>query len=192
MTIEGDLPCPQCGRTLGDLSWHDSEEGVCRSCLTEFEFMRFPELSAKRQGATPKAVVVPEHATCYHHPENQAEVVCAGCGRFLCSVCAVNFGGRVICAACIKAGLETDARSIKSRVLFDGVALSIAVLPILAWPVTLVSAPIALGTAIYGWRKPPSLVTPGRSKLVAAALVSLAEIAGWVALGMWLWLRKKH
>src|SRR5208282_2647049 len=192
MTIEGELPCPSCGRTLGDLSWHDSEGGTCRSCLKDFEFMGFPELGVKRPGATPKAVVLPEHATCFHHPENQAEVVCEGCGRFLCSVCAVNFGGRMICASCIKAGLETDTRSIKSRVLFDGIALSVALFPIIFWPATLVSAPVALGTAIYGWRQPPSLVSPGRAKLVFAALLALAQIAGWVALFMWLWLRKKH
>jgi hypothetical protein len=45
---------------------------------------------------------------------------------------------------------------------------------------------------VVGWNKPQSLVAPGRTKLVLAAVVALAEIAGWVIFFTSLWLKKKH
>ncbi len=192
MTTGAELPCPKCGRELEALSWHDERGGRCWSCRTPFEFIGFPALRARRPGAVPKAVLVAEHATCFHHPENQAEVVCEGCGRFLCSVCAIHFGRRLVCPACIKAATTTDADAVGSRLLFDGIALALAVLPLLMWPTTVVTAPVALGAAVVGWRKPRSLVEPGRSRLVVAGLIALAEIAGWVTLLVVIWLKKKR
>jgi hypothetical protein len=193
MTIGAELPCPKCGQTLDSLAWRDAHGGACRICRVPFDFMGFPALSFQRPGAVPKAVaVLAEHATCFYHPENQAESVCAGCGRFLCSVCAIPFGGRLLCPACIKAGTQNDPGSIRSRPLYPGIALAAAFLPLLIWPTTLVTAPIALCIVYSGWSKPQSLVQPGRSKLVLAALIALAEIAGWVTLFVYLWLKKKH
>jgi hypothetical protein len=192
MTIGAELPCPKCGLMLDSLAWHDANGGACRICRVRFEFIGFPALSFQRPGAVPKAVVLAEHATCFHHPENQAESVCEGCGRFLCSVCAIQFGGRILCPSCIKAGTKTDPGSIRSRALYPGIAMAVAVLPLLVWPVTLVSAPIALGIVYSGWRKPQSLVEPGRKKLIASGIIALGEIAGWVILFGSIWLRKKH
>src|ERR1035438_7980369 len=73
MTIGAELPCPSCGRLLDSLAWHDAESGSCRNCRVHFEFVGFPALNARPQRAVPKAVLVAEHATCFHHPENQAE-----------------------------------------------------------------------------------------------------------------------
>lgn len=190
MTIGAELPCPKCGQVLDSLAWHTPTEGACRICRTRFEFMPFPALTFQRPEVAPKALVLADHATCFHHPENQAEFVCEGCGRFLCSVCAIKFGGRLLCPSCIKAGTATDPASIRSRILYPGIALALAVLPLLIWPMTLVTAPVALCVVYSGWKKPQSLVQPGRSKLVTAAVVALAEIAGWVTLFTFLWLRR--
>jgi hypothetical protein len=192
MTFGAELPCPKCGQVLDSLAWNDAGGGACRICRVRFEFMGFPALNFKRPEVVPKAVVLAEHATCFHHPENQAESVCEGCGRFLCSVCAINFGGRLLCPSCIKAGTRNDPGSIQSRAIYPGIALASAFLPLLVWPFTLVTAPVALGLVFVGWNKPQSLVQPGRSKLVIAAIIALAEIAGWVILFSFLWLRKKH
>jgi B-box zinc finger protein len=192
MTIGAELPCPKCGQKLDSLAWHDAGHGSCRICRVPFDFVGFPALTFRRPDVAPKAVLVAEHATCFHHPENQAEFVCEGCGRFLCSVCAIKFGGKLLCPGCIKAGTRNDAGSIGSRTLYPGIAMSLAVLPLLAWPVTLVSAPTALGVVIAGWKKPRSLIEPGRGKMIAAAVIAVVEIAGWVALFAFLWLRKKH
>jgi|CZKI01.1.fsa_nt_gi hypothetical protein len=192
MTIGAELPCPSCGRLLDSLAWHDAESGSCRNCRVHFEFVGFPALNARPQRAVPKAVLVAEHATCFHHPENQAEAVCEECGRFLCAVCAISFAGRLLCPECIRAATKNDINSVGSRVLYDGIALSLAALPLLMWPVTLVTAPVALGSVFVGWRKPRSLVGGGRLRFVAAGLIAVAEIVGWVFLFTFLWLRKKR
>lgn len=192
MTIGAELPCPKCGQVLDSLAWQDASHGACRICRVRFDFMGFPALTFRRPEAVPKAVVLSEHATCYHHPENQAESVCEGCGRFLCPVCAISFAGRLLCPSCIKSGTQNDPGSIRSRALYPGIALAAAVAPLLVWPLTLVTAPVALVVVYSGWSKPQSLVEPGRSKLVVAAVVALLEIAAWVVLFTFLWLRKKH
>jgi hypothetical protein len=193
MTIGAELPCPKCGRLLDPtLAWHDARSGACRECRVHFDFVGFPALHARSQGAVPKAVVLAEHATCYHHSENQAEAVCDGCGRFLCSVCAIPFAGRLLCPGCVKAATRTDVNSIGSRVLYEGIALGLAVLPLLVWPVTLIAAPVALGTVIYGWKKPRSLVEGGNTKLVVAGLIALAEIGAWAFLFVTLWLKRRR
>jgi hypothetical protein len=192
MTIGAELPCPKCGQILDSLAWRDANGGACRICRVRFDFMGFPALTFERPGVVPKAVVVAEHATCFHHPENQAESVCQGCGRFLCSVCSIDYGGRLLCPSCIKAGTKTDPGSIRSRALYPGIAMAVAVLPLLIWPVTLVTAPAALCVVYSGWRKPQSLVQPGRTKLVLSGIIALVEIAVWVTFLTALWLRKKH
>jgi hypothetical protein len=192
MTIGAELPCPKCGQRLDSLAWHDAQGGACRICRVPFDFMGFPALTFQRPKVVPKAVVLAEDATCFYHAENQAESVCEGCGRFLCSVCAIRFGGRLLCPSCIKAGTKSDPGSIPTRALYPGIALSVAVAALLVWPITFLTAPATLFVVYAGWRKPQSLVQPGRGKLVAAAIIAILEIAGWVTLFTFLWLRKKH
>jgi hypothetical protein len=65
-------------------------------------------------------------------------------------------------------------------------------MPLLIWPVTLVTAPLALCIVYSGWRKPQSLVQPGRTKLIVAGIIALIEIGVWVTFLTALWLTKKH
>jgi len=191
MTVGPALPCPKCRRALEPLSWRDTQRGTCWSCKTDFEFLGFPALTAARAKVVPKAVLVAEHATCFYHLENQAETVCDACGRFLCTVCAIDFAGRRICPPCIAAVKKNDAQAVSERTLYDGIALGLAVLPILFGPATMVTSPVALGFVVAGWRKPRSLVTAGRTKLILAAVIALIEIAMWAFVLIVIWARKK-
>jgi hypothetical protein len=179
MTFGPALPCPNCQRVLEPTSWHSSEAGYCRNCGTGFEFSGFPALNATRARVVPKAVLVAEHATCFFHAENQAETPCASCGRFLCKVCAVEFNGRELCPACVAAA-GNEGQAVMRRTLYDGIALALAFLPLLLWPFTAVTAPAALGFVIYGWRKPRSLVSRGRGKLILAGVAATVEIVAWI------------
>lgn len=189
MTAGPALPCPSCRRTLEPISWHDEQRGSCWGCKTDFEFVQFPALSAKRPKVVPQAVLVAEHATCFFHAENQAETVCEGCGRLVCAVCAVDFGGRRVCPPCIAATNSDDVGAMSQRVLFDGIALGLAVIPLLFWPVTAVTGPLALVMVIYGWRKPRSVVGSGRSRMVLAGVIALAQVVGWGFLLAAIWTR---
>lgn len=176
------LPCPKCQRALETLSWHSDAGGNCRYCGVDFEFTRFPALTATRAHVGPKTVLAAEHATCFFHLENQAETVCASCGRFLCTVCAIDFNQRKLCPNCIASASSQAVETVNQRTLYDSLALSLSLVPILIWPITVVTSPLALGFVIYGWRKPRSLVGGGRGKLVAAAILSILQIAGWISL----------
>jgi hypothetical protein len=186
------LPCPACKRSYHSMDWIDANRCRCLKCQDDFEFFPFPALTAAAEVARPQAVAVEEDSTCFFHAENQAEKVCDDCGRFLCAVCAVPFAGKMVCASCIAKARDADVGLIASRVIPGGRALMLAVVPVFVWPVTLLTAPVALYLAITGWKKPQSLVAPGRWKLVIAGLIALVQLGAWGFLGVSLWLMPKH
>jgi len=183
MTQAAALTCPECKRGAGaSLTWHDEARGSCLVCRTDLEVAAFPALTRERAVAKPHAVVVSDDATCFFHAQNQADKVCDGCGRFVCVVCAIPFTGGTFCPTCVSARRTKDI-GIPNRLLLSSIALCLAVLPILVWPTTVITAPLALGLVVYGWRKPGSLVHGrGYVKFVLAALISLAQIGGWLFL----------
>jgi hypothetical protein len=193
MTPGPALRCPSCKRSLGPEAWIDARNGVCLACETSFEFDRFPALTAAKQKVAPQTAVLAADSVCFFHAENRAEAVCDGCGRLLCPVCTISLGAQRICPSCMAASrrAETTTVVVRSRVLFDRIALAVAFFPLLLWPLTLVSAPVALGLVFYGWKKPGSLVR-GASKVrfVAAGIIALLQVAGWVTFFTFLWLRK--
>src|SRR5579885_2411947 len=174
------ISCPKCQRASPARIWRE-EEGRCSHCRENFVFVAFPAFAAEAAVVAPKDAL-PEDAVCFFHAENRAEAICEACGRFLCGVCAIDFTGRRLCPSCVAASKNTDPKLPDSRVLYDGIALSAAVFSLLIWPVTLVTAPVALGFVVAGWRRPGSLVRGNRVRLVAAGLIALAEIAGWIIL----------
>ncbi len=187
--VAAALSCPNCGKTFGELDWHDGHSGSCRSCGTDFEAMIFPEQSRQRRFAKPQAVAVAEDSTCFFHAGNQAETICEGCGRFLCVVCAVPLAKGRFCPSCI-AGQKTAATVIPQRILFDSAALSLTLLPLLVWPLTFLTAPIALGLVVYGWNKPGSYIRGrSRGKQVLAGLLALAEMGAWAFVIVQLWVK---
>lgn len=181
MTVRSTLTCPICKRKLGEMNWHDDRSGSCRGCGKDFEALLFPALNRQRGVVKPQAVAVAEDSTCFFHGENQAEKVCDGCGRFVCAVCAVPLGGGHFCPACIAAQTKEAVTAVPSRVLFDSAALSFALVPLLAWPVTVVTAPVAVGLVVYGWKKPCGLIQgPRRWKQITAAALATIEICAWI------------
>jgi hypothetical protein len=190
MTSGPVLSCPRCKRALGPESWTDGHTGRCHRCDAHFEFLGFPALTATRAQIAPQTAVLSAESVCFFHAENRAEAICDGCGRLLCPVCAVPFAGQRLCPTCIAAGKTTGAPAlIRDRMLWDGTALALALVPMLLWPFTVVTAPVALGAVIYGWKKPGSLVRgPSRWRFIVAGIVSLVQIGGWVTLFTSLWL----
>lgn len=189
MTSGPALPCPRCQRVLGPESWSDAERGACVGCKTKFECTCFRALTAAPVTIAAQAAVLEADSVCFFHGENRAEVICDGCGRLLCPVCAVALAGRKLCPACIANSNATAAPAVvRERVLFDGIALALAGLPLLIFPFTAVTAPVALGMTIYAWKQPGSLTRgSSRVRLVLAGVLSLLEIGGWtVALIAWL------
>jgi hypothetical protein len=181
MTARTALPCPKCSRTLEPVSWRDDAAGTCWRCKADFEFEAFPALTAGRARVAAAAAVVEADSVCFFHASNRAETVCEDCGRLVCPVCTIDFGGKKRCPTCVAATKDSGAEAVvKDRVLYDSQALGLVFIPIFIWPFTLLTAPVAIGFVIYGWKKPSSLVRgSSRTRLIVAAIIALLQIAAW-------------
>jgi hypothetical protein len=183
------LACPKCRRSVPEVYWQGVDVVRCPACESEFEQVRFPALAAARPVALAAALAAGE-ANCYFHGQNRAEAACEGCGRYVCTVCHVSFAGRHLCPSCLEARDDRRKLPENHRVLYEHIALLLAVLPLIMWPLTLLTAPAALAMSIYGWKKPGSLLPRNRRlRLVIAGLFAVIEIAGWLLLFGSMWLK---
>jgi hypothetical protein len=156
---------------------------VCPSCQRLIKGWVFPAMVRTQDPAgVSERVVEGVESACFNHPESRAETVCESCGRFLCRLCDIDFAGRHLCSSCIEAGKRKGRiRNLQNeRMRYDLAAFSVAFLPMLFVFPTLVTAPVALVYAIWGWRRPRSLVHPARKGFLAAIVLSVLQIAGWL------------
>lgn len=177
--------CPACQTPLPDTALNTGRLESCPACGTPSQVEVFPALfRAKAIGSAGELIIVPGEAGCFYHPDKKAAVPCAECGRFLCALCDLELNGRHLCPACLETGQRQGrlAELEKHRTLYDSAALTLAVLPVLFWPVTIFTAPTVLYLVVHGWRQPGSLLRRSRWRFVVAALLALAEIGGWVTL----------
>jgi hypothetical protein len=126
--------------------------------------------------------MVEGESSCFFHPQKKAVVPCAGCGRFLCALCDCALGSEHFCPACLEVGKSKG--KIKNldnqRTRYDTIALGLALLPLLIFYLTLITAPMALFVAIRYWNAPRSLVQSSRIRLILAIIIALLEIGGWI------------
>lgn len=184
---EGSLSCPSCSGTLSLSSSVPIDLQQCPSCLQELRVAVFPAIN-RVHGASGsgKRLLSEDESSCFFHETKRAEAACEQCGRFLCGLCETPFAGRVLCPECLEqAAADGELESlIGQRYRHGSVALMIALVPLLVWPLTLVTAPIAIVYAIKTWNKKGSLVTNGRLAFVAAIVFSVVQIGLWGFFGM--------
>ena len=135
-------------------------------------------------GKIGETILTDQEAGCFYHPNKKAVVACSNCGRFLCSLCDIDFGGQHVCSLCLAAGQKN--RNFKNlenrRVLYDDLALALAIVPMIGVYFTLLTAPITLYVAIRGWSAPSSIIPRTKFRFVLAIVIALSQIAGWVVL----------
>ena len=182
MTDSSAVTCSRCKNPLSRESLNTSDLFRCPACGAELLAMAFPALvKPAERGGSGELLLDDSEAGCFYHPRKKAAGVCAHCGRFLCGLCDVEFDGRHLCPACIESGGKKGR--IKSldhgRLLYDDVAMAMAIFPmILIWP-TLLTAPIALYIAIRYWRAPSSVVARSKLRMILAMLLAGLQILGW-------------
>lgn len=184
-------PCNRCAALLTSWDAVANDDAVCVYCGAHSIVRVFPALF---QGSAAPAVVEAAgegEAACYDHPAKRAVAHCAQCGRFVCQLCAVDFRGETWCPGCIAAGVsrKKTVELEQDRVLYDSLALTMALAPLIMWPVTIISGPATVFTAIRYWRRPLSLVRRNRWRAVLAIILGLAETGGWIWLVAYLILR---
>lgn len=124
-------------------------------------------------------------SSCYFHPEKLAVSLCSECGRFLCSLCELNIEGRIVCPTCLeKLDQEKRVSTFTSEVAFtDAISLSLALFPMLIWPITFITAPFTL---FYIWRHfketKQYIIPRKRWRFYLAGLIACVQITAWAIL----------
>jgi hypothetical protein len=157
----------------------------CPSCDAQLNINAFPALFRdKASGASGDALLADQEASCFFHPHKPAVTPCDACGRFVCSLCDVEFDGQHLCPSCIETGKRK--RKIKKlenrRTIYDSMALSVAILPMLVIYFTFITAPIAVYMSIRYWNAPTSIIPRTKMRFIAAFIVGCVQIGGWIVL----------
>ena len=126
-------------------------------------------------------IVAEDEAGCFYHPGKKAAVPCAECGRFLCSLCDVELNGKHVCPTCIDSGRKKGKiKNLENhRTLYDDIALSLSIMPLIFFWLTLITAPVSLFMSIRYWKAPLSIIRRTKIKFIIAILLSSLQIAGW-------------
>lgn len=191
LTIE----CMNCGTPLRPEDFQSSTLLLCPRCpaiqMAEI-FPAFYRKPAPAQAGAP--IMVEGESSCFYHPQKKAAVTCDGCGRFLCALCEVEYSGQHLCPACIEAGQTKKkiATLETKRVLYDDIALSLAILPVITVYLTLFTAPAALYYSIRYWNSPRSILPRTRVRFMLAIVLALLQIGGWIALGCAIYLNRRN
>lgn len=178
--MSSSLRCGRCGTGIPPNYFNLDHLTPCPNCSTDLQTIVFPSLYRSTAQSGAEAAEASE-ATCFYHPENRAVVPCASCGRFLCAVCEIPLGGQTLCPGCVHTGV-TSRRLVQlenRRMLYDNVALALAVAPtLLIWP-TLFTAPMAVFLSVRYWRAPTTILRRTKIRFVLAAAFALCQIAVW-------------
>lgn len=176
------LACTRCGTVLAELADATSGACACSNCDAQFYVAVFPALSRPLAAGQPgQAIVLDGEASCFYHPQKRALVPCQTCGRFLCALCDVELNGQHLCPACLESGQAKGrlTQLQKRHVLYDSVALTLAIAPLLFWPLTCLSAPATLYIAIRHWKTPLSILPRTKIRYLVAMVLATVQLAGW-------------
>lgn len=143
----GQIACPRCSDPL------TPEDGAARClCGWRGDVLLFDP--APRTDVDQASVAMPEDSVCVHHPNKRAEVVCTGTGDYICSLCAIEVGGKTYSAAFINRGGVTDLAEHFDRRLPrpDRFIIVLVLLSLIPLSLAAASPYLAIAGAIpWGW-----------------------------------------
>lgn len=178
------LACTKCSTPLSSRYVNVAEPVGCPGCQAPLRAQVFPAFFREIQRGSAGELAIQEgQATCFYHPQKTAHVPCDACGRFICALCDVELHGEHLCPSCVEAGRRKGkiVTLENKRTLHDSVALSLALLPWIVWPVTIITAPAAIVYSIVMWKKPGSLAPRTKIRFVLAIVFAVLTLAGWAA-----------
>jgi hypothetical protein len=179
--------CTQCHTPLAAEYYNSTELLHCPSCHVPLKIDVFPALFHGVQAGKAGEPLIDDQASCFYHPQKKAVVPCDQCGRFLCALCDVEFGGKHLCPSCLETGKQKGKiiNLEHHRVLYDSTALILAVFPLLFLVTiifsimvffTVLTAPAALYLAIRHWNSPMSIVRRTKVRFILAIALSSMQI----------------
>jgi hypothetical protein len=150
----------------------------CR-CGVQARALVYPAIFRLRAGLVGEAIQAEGESACFAHEDKRAVAACDSCGRFVCALCRIEWGSRVLCPACVNAAEKRTDLLTRSRPFYDTMALAIAVSSAVLFTLSLITAPIAIYLAIRGLRAPRSPVPRTMARAWIALGVALLELGGW-------------
>jgi hypothetical protein len=193
--MSSPLPaCSKCNATLPAVMLNRGELIPCPVCAAELQVELFPAAFRRiTPGLAGETLLVEGESSCFYHPQKKAVLACEGCGRFLCALCDCDLHGKHFCPACLEAGrTKGKIKTLENqRTLYDSVALALAILPLLMFYFTFITAPMALYIAIKYWNAPRSILHRTRVRLVLAIVLASLQIVGW-GVGLYFILRSSR
>jgi hypothetical protein len=177
--------CSKCATPLPVEYLNVPQLSPCLGCAAEVRGEIFPAYFREEvKGSSGEAVVIDSEASCFHHPQKRAVVVCVACGRFLCGLCDVELESSHYCPECLHtAQKKGDLKSIdNSRRLTDELAFHLSLLGLFIFYFSIITAPLAIYFAVKHWKSPLSLVRSSRWRYVVAIMVASLQILGGLAL----------
>jgi hypothetical protein len=183
--MSAPVVCPECSAPVPVAYFNAPVFGPCPACNVSILVRVFPALLRPvQQGTSGERITDAGQAACFYHPHKTAHVPCDACGRFICALCDVELHGQHLCPACIESGRRKGSLTTleSRRVLWDNIALSVAVLPIATvffWWMSIVTAPAAILLAVIGWRKAGSVAPRGKWRFIVTLIFSLLVLGGW-------------
>ena len=176
------IRCTKCTAPLAHESFNKRTLVPCVSCGALSRVDVFPaifeNLSAGKAG---EFLLTDDEASCFYHPNKQAVIACSNCGRFLCSLCDLELNDRHLCAACLESGKKKrDIKNLENHwILYDNIALALAFFPLIIWPITILTAPLAVFFVIRYWKTPSSIIKRSKIRAIIGLILSGLQLTGW-------------
>ncbi len=172
------IGCAFCSGPLPAEFWNRPAAVRCPNCGHLMQAAVFSAVSRAPDNALPDPIRSEGEASCFFHPPNLAVAPCDQCGRFLCRLCDLEVEGRHWCSSCLTAAVAARKVAMldSRRTLYDSIALALATLPVLFWPLLILTAPAALFMVFHYRRSPRSIVPRSRVRFVLAGIFALIDI----------------
>ena len=181
LRIMEEITCTQCHAPILAGYYNTPNLIPCSYCHIPIRIEVFPAFYHGLRPGKEAETLIDDQASCFYHPQKKAVVPCDYCGRFLCALCDVELGGKHLCPACVETGKKKGriANLDRHRVLYDGVALRLALFPVIIFYFTIVTAPIAIYLSIRHWNSPMSVIQRTKVRFILAIVISGLQILAW-------------
>ena len=176
-----EISCTKCHAPILAGYYNTSNLIPCPSCHAPVKIDVFPAFYHGPRPGNEGETLIDDQASCFYHPQKRAVIPCDHCGRFLCALCDVELGGKHLCPACLETG-KKKGRIVnldRHRVLYDGVALRLALFPMIIFYFTIVTAPLAIYLSIRHWNSPTGVIGRSKARFILAIVVSGLQILAW-------------
>lgn len=184
--INNSINCPRCSSALTTNIFTEHSDSSCPHCGLVITGRLFPRFfSTYMAEKSPVEASSDYESSCFFHQKKLAVSHCSECGRFLCSLCELNIEGRILCPICLeKLDQEKRLKTFTNQVTFwDSITVSMAIMPMLIWPLTIITAPL---TFVYIWRHFKDnnnyVIPRKRWRFYLAGLFAGMQLTGWTIL----------